>query len=714
MNLIKNHYTKANYIIIGIILFLESFCSAFGQTLWTQRNPLPTSEDILKVAYGNGKYIGIVGSCGIVLASSDGINWTKQNAKQNISAITWGSGHAIGQSGLFVMGRSGLNYQVQDTDLILVSSDGNNWNQSTLPEKVRGINDIIWDNTQFVALVASKWLNDTMFIFTSPDALTWTKKATIGTWLQNIYFVGNKYLMLESQNCLVSSDCITWKESSMNLTLGCNLVSATWDGHKIIAIADSAPSTKIITSLDGMSWISSSVIAGFQGSSITWNGSLYIIAGTDTMNNGAILSSSDGINWTKRLVEITKTLGTTQWIESQYICVGNMGYILTSPDGINWADRSEGSRMDFSSILFSNNQYYVTSTGQKTTIFSSSDGILWKDSSSSDYLFTKIAGNGSKPYVAIANSMDTSSNTQISTVITSVNAKSWSKCLTLNSWIKLHGLTWGGNQYIIVGDSIDRYNKNNGIVYTSPDGMTWKERATGTPDNLRAITWTDSQYIAVGDNGTILSSSDGVSWSDRSPVITDDFEGVAGKNNNIVVLGRRYICSSIDGGNTWIKQQWGCANDIVFNGETFVIVGCGGYIETSKDGTTWTIQNSGTSKDILSIAFGQNQFVTVGSNGTILTSPSVSSEINRKSSFTKISPVLTFSNTVIRYSVTCSGSATIYLFDIRGRLSRTLINGFQAIGEHSIALPRDLAQGRYIVSYRAGDTKVDKAIMIMH
>jgi hypothetical protein len=46
----------------------------------------------------------------------------------------------------------------------------------------------------------------------------------------------------------------------------------------------------------------------------------------------------------------------------------------------------------------------------------------------------------------------------------------------------------------------------NGTIVTSPDGITWTARASGTANDLRGIAWSGTQFAAVGDHGIILTS----------------------------------------------------------------------------------------------------------------------------------------------------------------------------------------------------------------
>jgi serine/threonine protein kinase len=75
---------------------------------------------------------------------------------------------------------------------------------------------------------------------------------------------------------------------------------------------------------------------------------------------------------------------------------------------------------------------------------------------------------------------------------------------------------------------------------------------------------------------------------------------------------------------TWHLQHSGTSQDlwgIAWSGSQFVVVGRNGTILTSPNGITWTAQNSGTNELLASVVWSGSQFVAVGTLGTILTSP---------------------------------------------------------------------------------------------
>lgn len=61
-------------------------------------------------------------------------------------------------------------------------------------------------------------------------------------------------------------------------------------------------------------------------------------------------------------------------------------------------------------------------------------------------------------------------------------------------------------------------------------------------------------------------------------------------------------------------------NAVAYGNGIFVVVGNKGVIQTSPDGTNWTVRTSGILHDLKGITFGNNMFVAVGDAVTIITS----------------------------------------------------------------------------------------------
>ena len=67
--------------------------------------------------------------------------------------------------------------------------------------------------------------------------------------------------------------------------------------------------------------------------------------------------------------------------------------------------------------------------------------------------------------------------------------------------------------------------------------------------------------------------------------------------------------------STTTANLWG----VCHGGNQYVAVGTAGTILTSPDGTQWTPRVSGTIEGLTAVAFGNNLYVAVGGAGTSLT-----------------------------------------------------------------------------------------------
>ncbi len=69
--------------------------------------------------------------------------------------------------------------------------------------------------------------------------------------------------------------------------------------------------------------------------------------------------------------------------------------------------------------------------------------------------------------------------------------------------------------------------------------MTWTERISGTDvfDWLSEVTYGNNTFVAVGWHGAILTSPDGVTWTERTSGTTESLKGVTYGNNTFVAVG---------------------------------------------------------------------------------------------------------------------------------------------------------------------------------
>jgi hypothetical protein len=145
----------------------------------------------------------------------------------------------------------------------------------------------------------------------------------------------------------------------------------------------------------------------------------------------------------------------------------------------------------------------------------------------------------------------------------------------------LRAVTYGGGQFVAVGD--------NGTIITSPDGYIWASQTYGVFPNLKGVAYAGGQYAAVGDEGIILVSSNATTWTQMPALTTNTLRGVAGDS----------------GSQTDNLPQF------LAVGDSGTAVGCSG-------GTNWSPVSTGTSNALYGVTLNSSFFMAVGNAGTVI------------------------------------------------------------------------------------------------
>ncbi|MGW9321820.1 cadherin-like beta sandwich domain-containing protein, partial [Paenibacillus chitinolyticus] len=284
-------------------------------------------------------------------------------------------------------------------------------------------------------------------------------------------------------------------------------------------------------------------------------------------NLGTIMTSSDGLSWSKTTIALSSAVGVT-YAGSQWIVTGAGGKIATSPDAVTWTVRTTGASANLSAAAYNGTVWVIA--GYSGVILSSPDGIVW----------TPRTSGTTAPFYSV---------------------------------------TYGGGLFAAVGSS--------GTIRTSPDGITWTTRSGG-PDDLMGINYGAGQFVAGGSNQRVVTSSDGITWTPRTISVAGmNLYGIAYGANKFVAIGDigggpGAIISSPDG-ITWSAEKTGIGgflNHVGFANGRFVTVGGSGTMLTQYNtfSTNANLSNLTLSAGTLSPAFasGTTGYTADVSNGT--------------------------------------------------------------------------------------------------
>lgn len=340
---------------------------------------------------------------------------------------------------------------------------------------------------------------------------------------------------------------------------------------------------------------------------------IYVAVGDD----GAIARSSDTKVWKTIPLKTTDNLKAIATNGKQFVSVGSNGIILQSVNGKSWTRGSLKLSYTYEQIAPKMKSYYE-----------SSYQVNWKaKAKQSQFQFRDIIWDGKK-YVAIArwevdagslkkgqeyNYSSQSLHLSGSFVVTSKDGKNWDA--KFMDTPDVEKIVYTGKQYTAISEE---------AVSSSKDLVKWK---TTTPDirgDFTDLIYSNGKYMAIGwdgnisaRTGTIYTSTDGVKWK--------------------AVINKEILGSGIAEENDTYGKPNGFSdlimNSVIWDGKQYVIAGYKGMILTSSGGTNWKMINykwnvtfepfgfndkSGSQANINQIIYDGEQYVLVGNNSTIL------------------------------------------------------------------------------------------------
>jgi hypothetical protein len=522
-------------------------------------------------------------------ALTDGANSYTAN---DFIKVSPGSTQSINSSNASIninqTGSGGLiNLQSSGADVFTLTNSG----QATFKNTTNSVTAFQIQNTSGTALLTADTSNDRIYIGnTSADAtgttLVLDTKNTAGDPTGTngaMYYNSNtsKFRCYESGGW---KDCITGAPTNAILNGGNSFGSTMTIG------TNDSQSLSLETNNQTQLTIASGGATTFKNSVDSDNAfRIQNAAGQDVLNVSS-LDSTVTITGSDYSVPWTGTSGYAgNWTEVAYgngifVAVSpSSPWVMTSPNGITWTSRTPAFNQQFQSVAYGNGVFVaVANTGPATSrVMTSPDGITWTARSvaglSQNITYTAITfGDGY--FVAVG---DASSGGNTTRAMYSTDGINWTLGTTPNQDMRYSAVTYGDGLFIAV--ALVNYSSTNRVAYSSDHGATWSMASDASGAVLRAVTYGDGTYVAVG-NSVVYTSTNGSTWTSRTPAQANQWEAVT------------------------------------YGDGMFYAVGASGTQRamTSTDGTTWTSKSTAddTSAGWNGIVWGNNTFVAVSYTGT--------------------------------------------------------------------------------------------------
>jgi surface protein len=386
--------------------------------------------------------------------------------------------------------------------------------------------------------------------------------------------------------------------------------------------------------------------------------------GSFSFHTGGVMTSPDGINWTRRIIPANNIWSSIAYGNGTYVVVGQSGTgnrVMTSPDGITWTSRTSAADLFWQSVTFGNGLFVaVASSGTGNRVMTSPDGITWTSRTSAADSGWQSVTFGNNLFVAVANT-----GTGNNLVMTSPDGIDWT-LRSASAAISWSSVTYGNGLFVAVSNS----GTGNNRVMTSPDGQTWTTRAGSSANQWNNISYCDGLFFAcAGDQltTTIMTSPNGINWTDRT-LTSKPWRGVAFGNGKFVALasycrpgpmgdtcGNYELIMTSTNGTTWTNVEYpvgdGWYSAAYGNGKFVAISFNGGLnrVMYSSDGLTWAHTTVPVANNWSSVTYGNGLFVAVASSGTgnrVMTSPDGITWTSRTSAADNSWQSVTFGNGV--------------------------------------------------------------------
>jgi hypothetical protein len=312
------------------------------------------------------------------------------------------------------------------------SYNGVSWIESTSASKIftTKINATAWNGFRWVAVGEG-----TSSIAYSDDANTWTKSTNpFSISCSAVCWGKGQWLAAGTTDTdgtffSTSTDGITWTAGSDKVFTSVSAIAN--DGKIYIAVGSGTNS--MMSSTDGITWspvasansLLTSVIEGYGGLAIAYNGTIWVASGFLTDN--LLIYSYDGITWyaseSGNLLLGMNPAGygnarSFAWNGILWITTGvslasfsYQGLVAYSYDGITWYQSDSSLPLigidAFGYSVAWNGTIFVCGSTSPNRVIYSIDGIYWLSSTSANIFFTSavhtVSSNLVLPYIAVKN-----------------------------------------------------------------------------------------------------------------------------------------------------------------------------------------------------------------------------------------------------------------------------------------------------------------------
>jgi hypothetical protein len=390
------------------------------------------------------------------------------------------------------------------TAVIVVGSNGvvaerigGVWSSARLEGDLAGA---VWTGERFLATGATASLPHLPLVYASPDGASWVPENAPALARVRAFAAGAGRLVAVGEHgaCASSGDGRAWLR--VDRALAGFFQSVAWIGSSFLAVGDGG---RLATSPDGASWIEQQGPTTEHLHDVVWADGRVLVVG----NNGTALLGGDGQVWESQETGTSVPLMSAVWDGARFVVAGGdleSGYaVLASPDGVRWELLSDATTPPIRRLVWTGRTLIGIGRGE---IHESLDAVRWTPvpiesapcHSALGTTPSAAASNGRLTVVLTHDARCDVAGTCTSVPLVSADGDAW-QC---GEDIPLaFAVAFNGTQFVAVGE--------DGTISTSFDGVTWaREQGRGSPSaTLSAIASSPTTTVAAGGEGTVVHKS---------------------------------------------------------------------------------------------------------------------------------------------------------------------------------------------------------------
>lgn len=240
---------------------------------------------------------------------------------------------------------------------------------------------------------------------------------------------------------------------------------------------------------------------------IAYGNNLYVIVGDVMGSTSAIITSPDGVTWTRRTTTHNSGLSSVAWSPTlnMFLAAGgnSSGTTAYSTDGITWTTGATMGTTRINKVAWGNGQFaLLDSNGTSSVVYRSSNGTSFTPSASLSGQGTDIAYSPTLNLWALSRNNSSSSH-----VMTSPDLITWTARIVSGSpAAAAYGIVWNGSKFVV--------NSNGGGSGSSSDGITWTLVNNSVTQLGKMCAMPSGAIIAAtySDKGVAISYNSGITW----------------------------------------------------------------------------------------------------------------------------------------------------------------------------------------------------------